>query len=614
MTGKVLAARYELLNKVGEGGMATVYRALDRNTKKFVAVKILREELSDDNEFVRRFEHETIIGSRMTHPNIASLLDVGEEDGLRFIVFEFVDGTSLKQLVQKYGAIRPDIALNIAIRILNALSHAHKQGIVHRDIKPQNILIDNQKIIKVLDFGISQLVGTAGEQLSDSAGDRAIGSVHYFSPEQAGGKPADERSDVYSVGVVMYEMLTGRQPFPGENPVAVSLAHLEDAPKPPADLNPNVTPALSAIVMRAMEKRPEKRFQDAVGMIRAIKQATIHPNVAIETPRTSELPSPEQIKKQSRRLKFYRKLITTSIAALLSVIIILLIGSVLTNVVRQALERVVLPDVTNMTYDAASVLLTEKGLTVRRTERVMEIGTEGLVIDQSPRTGALLSPGDDVLLTVSVSEFDLVMPDLTHMSEAAASERIRELKMVVGSRSIIASEAMEGQVIGQTPAAGAKVKFGQVVLLRVSGGLVIVPNFIGTTEQIAMASIPSQLVLSDVKIVTVNDSVKDGIVIDQSPAAYERAATGSAITLTIGRLETRVFTGAVEISLTLANDSFIRAVLVLDDGTEEMQYSALHPRGQSTASFAVRADTQGEYTLLVYGEEAVIQSTRVIID
>jgi serine/threonine-protein kinase len=412
----------------------------------------------------------------------------------------------------------------------------------------------------------------------------------------------------------MYEMLTGRQPFPGENSVAVSLAHLEDTPKSPAEVNPNVTPALSAIVMRAMEKRPEKRFRDALSMIRAIKLATAYPNQPTQTPRTSELPSTDQLKKQSKRLKLYRKLITSGITLLLSVVIILLIGSVLRNVVRNVLDRVILPDVTNMTYSEASKLLTDKGLIVRRTERIMEIGTEGTVIDQSPRSGELLSPGNEVQLTVSVSEFDLVMPDLSNMTEAAAAERIRELKMVVGSRDVIASEVTADHVIGQTPAPGEKVKFGQVVLLRISGCLIIVPNFIGTTEQIAMNSIPPQLVQGDVKIVIVNDSAKDGIIIDQSPAPYERAAIKSTITLTIGHLETRVFTGAVNITLSLTADSFIRASLILDDGTEDMQYSALHPKGQSIASFAVRADRAGEYTMLIYNEESVIQSISVIID
>ena len=611
MIGKVLAGRYELQEKIGEGGMATVYRALDRNTKKHVAVKLLREELTQDEAFVERFESEATAAARMTHPNVVSLLDTGIEDGLRYLVIEYVSGTSLKEIIQKTGALRPDIASNITIRILTALAHAHEQGIIHRDIKPQNILLDKQNVIKVLDFGIARVVGQPGDP---NVRESAVGSVHYFSPEQARGELADEKSDLYSVGVVLYEMLTGKQPFPGANQVAVAMSHLEDKPKPPHEINANVTPALSQVVMRAMEKRPEKRFHDAASMIKAIRLAMHFPFSAQPTPVTSDLPTPEELRKQTKRLKFYRKLLTTSFTALLFVVIILLIGIVMRNVLRNVLDKVILPNVTNMSYDAAYTFLDNQGLKVRRTDRIVEIGTEGLVVAQSPPPGELLSPGAEVTLTVSVSEFDLIMPDLSQLSEAEAKEKIRESNLVAGMSEKVASEAREGLVIGHTPIPGDKVKYGQVVLLKVSGGLVVMPNFVGKTELEAMSNLPNQLTMEVPSIKTVNDSQLDGIIIDQSPAAYERLTVGSSFTLTVGRLETRVFTGFVNTRLDLSKDALVKAILRLDDGTEEMQYCAIHPKGESDAEFIVRADTPGEYILLMYVEDSVAQVLQVIID
>ena len=232
MIGRVLSGRYVVEAVVGTGGMAVVYRAYDRVRKQTVALKVLRPEYESDEEFVRRFSREAEAASKVSHENIANLLDVGIDGDVRYIVMEFVDGQTLKEMIRAQGRIKPDQALRMTIRILAAVDHAHRNGIVHRDIKPQNILVDRQGHVKVADFGIARLKTSQTTRIDGENGGSALGSVHYFSPEQARGEVADEKSDLYSVGVVLYEMLTGQVPFDGETSVSVALKHVNEAPSP----------------------------------------------------------------------------------------------------------------------------------------------------------------------------------------------------------------------------------------------------------------------------------------------------------------------------------------------------------------------------------------------
>ncbi|GHU70746.1 serine/threonine protein kinase [Clostridia bacterium] len=609
MIGKVLANRYELLECVGTGGMAAVYRALDRNTKKMVAVKILRTELCKNAAFISRFEQESTAVSRMTHPNVANLLDVGVEGELRYLVIEFVLGTSLKEMINQNGAIRSDTAGQIAIRILSALQHAHQNGIIHRDVKPQNILIDKQGVVKVLDFGIARFVGPASELIEDVP----LGSVHYFSPEQARGQVADEKSDIYSVGVVLYEMLAGVQPFMGESQVEVALKHLEDIPIPPTQVNNNASPALAQVALRAMEKDPAKRYASAGAMIQAIRQALHFPNVtdprpllqSEDTSKTAEL-----MARKSKRLAWTRRLLTVGFTALLLVVI----GLLVMNLLNSLRSRIIMPTVTNYDYNVANEMLLEMKLVVSRRDRMVEIGKENLVIDQDPMPGALLMPGAEVTLTVSMSEYDLIMPDLTHKPMDEAVKIIGENQMVSGPTETVISEARVGQVIEQVPAAGTRVRYGTNVLLKVSGGLMIVPDMIGLAEKDARAALgDGRLVLTEVIYHTINDSAQDGVVMDQSPLAYTKVILETPVTITVGRLEQRVYLGEAAVELKLDADTQIKVKLVKSDGTEELQYSALHPRGESTLRFLVRGDIPGAHDCRIYKEDELFQTISVTL-
>ena len=269
MTGKVLRDRYEIEELIGSGGMARVYKAKCRQLNRYVAIKVLREELKDDKEFVEKFKTEALAAASLTHPNIVSVFDSGEEDGIYYFVMEYVDGYTLKQYIARKGALDWKEACNITLGICSAIEHAHKNNIVHRDIKPHNIMLNSDGVVKVTDFGIARAVSSS----TIVRGGNIIGSVHYFSPEQARGAASTFKSDIYSIGIVFYEMLTGRVPFDANDPFNVAKMQVEQTPIEPKRLNESIPKSINAVVMRALAKKPEERYNNVTEMINAIKNA-----------------------------------------------------------------------------------------------------------------------------------------------------------------------------------------------------------------------------------------------------------------------------------------------------------------------------------------------------
>ena len=270
MLGKILGGRYELLEKTGGGGMAVVYKAKCHLLKRYVAVKILRPDLVDNEEFVTRFKRESQAAASLSHPNIVNMYDVGQENGTHYIVMEYVDGMTLKEYIRKEGRLTSKEAVRIASQICSALHHAHENNIVHRDIKPQNILINKEGTAKVADFGIARAVTSSTVTM---AGANVIGSVHYFSPEQAKGGYVDKKSDIYSLGIVLYEMVTGVVPFEGDSAISVALKHIQEQVTPPGEINPDVPKSIQYIIQRAIEKNLENRYHDAAEMLHDLSQA-----------------------------------------------------------------------------------------------------------------------------------------------------------------------------------------------------------------------------------------------------------------------------------------------------------------------------------------------------
>lgn len=282
--GKKIDGRYEISELVGVGGMADVYKARDLLENRVVAVKILKNEFADNEDFIRRFRNESKAIAVLSHPNIVKVFDVGFSDKLQFIVMEYIDGINLKEFMEQQGVLKWKDTVHFIIQILKALQHAHDRGIVHRDIKPQNIMLFPDGTIKVMDFGIARFAREEGKTISD----KAIGSVHYISPEQARGDITDEKSDIYSVGVMMYEMLTGVKPFDADNPVTVALMHMQNEPKPPREINDSIPEGLEEIVVRAMQRDPAKRYQSASEMIKDIEEFKKNPSIVFEYKYLSE--------------------------------------------------------------------------------------------------------------------------------------------------------------------------------------------------------------------------------------------------------------------------------------------------------------------------------------
>ena len=273
--GRKLDGRYEITELIGVGGMADVYKATDLMENRVVAVKILKAEFSENEDFLRRFRNESKAIAVLSHPNIVKIYDVGFTDEIQFIVMEYIDGITLKELLEQQGVLRWKDALKFVVQILKALQHAHDKGIVHRDIKPQNIMLFPDGTIKVMDFGIARFSRIDGKTLSE----KTFGSVHYISPEQAKGEMTDERSDIYSVGVLLYEMLTGRKPFDGDSPISIAVKHMQDTAVPPREIMPSIPESLEEIVLHAMERSPARRYQSAAEMINDISTFKVNPSI-----------------------------------------------------------------------------------------------------------------------------------------------------------------------------------------------------------------------------------------------------------------------------------------------------------------------------------------------
>ena len=598
--GRVLAGRYQINGFIGEGGMSRVWRALDQNTGKNVAVKVLREEYSEDESFIRRFDREAQAASRMSHPNIVNLLDVGvEEDGTRYLVMEYVQGKTLKRFIQESGALRPEIAAQIIIRVLAALQHAHQNGVVHRDIKPQNILIDKEGTVKVADFGIARM---ANAQTVSQTDESVMGSVYYFSPEQARGAAVDARSDIYSVGVVFYEMLTGKVPFTGDSPVAIAMQHLQTAPIPPAEVNPSVSSALDFVVLHAMEKKPRRRYQTAEEMLRDVRLAMEHPDTILAAREEAERREKAE-RERERRSKSVRRRVRVMRAALVTVFSLLLVGAIIgtgyfavQRVVDEKSSLVEVPALIGRMKEDAITLLISAGLEPAVTYDEYPLVKENLVADQSVAPGQKVEKGSFVTITVSRSVYETNIPTVTGVPLSEAQDILTNAGLVVSEIETQPSEAANMIVIQQLPDAGTNAHKGDSVKLIVSGGIVVMPSLQGMTrEQAEQTIIAYGLTLAGVYEEVVSDPAQIGVVTSQAPAMYSEILPGAAVTFTIGKPSQTLYAASVDIDLSAMNDGATLTVDLLDsEGNRVTQYTEKVEQGGGSRTVTLYRETPGE--------------------
>ncbi len=505
MTGKVLNNRYELAERIGYGGMAEVYKARCRVLKRWVAVKILKDEFVNDEEFLERFEREAFAAGSLNHPNIVSIYDVGKEEDIHYIVMEYVDGITLKDYIQQNGALPWEEAADIAISILSALHKAHRHNIIHRDIKPQNIIMTSDNVPKVADFGIARAATTATATRKVDT----VGSVHYASPEQARGGYTDEKSDLYSVGVTLFEMVTGRLPFNADNPVTVALKHIEEEPPVPSDFVPGIPGAMDGIILRAMKKSKTERYDSALQMIaeldhlkkgEALEREPVSQTDAFATRVIGSLEDENLSgsKKPTKKKKDKPKKVMIATYIMLIGVILGGLWLIYDVVVKDLLTLFFEPKISPVeviSYEGWNVEEAIADLTLKNlpyTEPEYEYNDrveKGKVITQKPSAGISILPGGmtKVELVVSSGLQEVVIPEDIKFGEYLDIEILLrdELKLKPREVAEYSDEVAQGRVIRTDPAMGTTVQVGAEVIIYKSLGPnfldVVVPDLTGRT-------------------------------------------------------------------------------------------------------------------------------------
>ena len=544
--GRMLDDRYEILDVIGEGGMAVVFRALDHRLNRYVAVKIMRDEMAADEEFRSRFCAEAHAVAMLSHTNIVAVYDVSHSDDIEYIVMELVDGITLRQYMDKKGALDWKEVLHFTKQICKALSHAHERGIVHRDIKPQNVMLLKDGTIKVGDFGIAALEN----EIHESNGE-AIGSIHYIAPEQARGEYPDARSDLYSLGIVMYEMLTGHKPYEGDSIVEIAVKHMNADPEPPHALAPNIPPELERICLKAMSAAIEQRYQSSGELLLdldAFTQSQIKAGeeteddgfpAVVPVRSVSELSRDQFVtrRKRARRVTF----LTGVLGSLLCcVALFVFLWRFWLNDVFSPAERLDLPNFVGSNYD--TVVNNAELATLYSFEVTYVIDTDtdsGLILAQDPGPGRsmMITPeGIKVELTVSTGMVFSPVPDVLNMDYREAKNVLQQAGFLVDIENSTSDTVAKDYIIGTSPSAGEQLSSGSTVYLTVSTGpqisYVQMPNLIGLSEDAAITKLES-VGLSFAQSERSASDVDAGTVIGQSVDAFSEIEEHSKIYLRI---------------------------------------------------------------------------------
>ncbi len=597
MTGRIIAQRYQILDTIGKGGMAIVYRAIDTRTGHSVAIKVLRPEFNQDEEFLNRFQREAEAASKVSHHNIVNLLDVGMDGDSRYLVMEYVQGKTLKEVIRQKGKLPYTTAAQIAIRILSALQHTHRNGIIHRDIKPQNILVQSEGHIKVADFGIARMANSS----TLTKGDSVMGSVHYFSPEQAAGENVAETSDIYSVGVVLYEMLTGQVPFDGDSPVAVAMQHLHNRPKPILESSPEVPAAVAHVVAVAMEKEPRYRYQSAMEMATDLKKALEGKTVDMPDQRGDSQPFvpingqgtgpqktvrsdtarrrnaiQQKAKIRLRVRKTFRWILTILMAGL--VFFGLYLGGM--EIYSSLSSGTTAPDLIGRDEQTAISMGARAGLKTEVLYIHHATIPAGVVILQTPEYDTEMRKGETIVLHISNGPDPNVrlMPSVKGMLYGNAVLSLQNLGIgMVVTDKVISTEPVD-TILSQTPAANEPYNTGDTVQVVVSGGSAMVPEITNLTEEEGLAALAQNGLVSGEKLTEeVADSALDGKIIDQHPSAGVQVLPGTVVRFTVAESESRRHRATVTLTIPETSSGVhVKVTLVDLNGVETEKYGAVH--------------------------------------
>ena len=559
LEGKLLGNRYEIIEKVGNGGMATVYKAEDKVLKRNVAVKILRDEFTTDEEFIKRFEIEAQSAARLVHPNIVSIFDVGVEENLYYIVMELIQGKTLKEIIiEERGPLPWKWSVNVAIQIASALEMAHKNNIIHRDIKPHNIIITEDGIAKVTDFGIAKAVSNS----TITAFGTTIGSVHYFSPEHARGGFTDAKSDLYSLGVVMYEMVTGKVPFDADTPVSVALKHMQEDPEEPIEINPNLPGAVNKIIMKALKKDTTLRYQTASEMLSDLRRALKNPDGEFvddreydETAKTQKINTDlygnieedsknknKNGKKEGKFKKFIKEHKALSIFIGLILLFALSLGGTLAFLNLTNPPEVELPNLVGMSKEEAQKEAENLKLKFEiKTEEFNKEVPEGFIISQDPKyiEKYNVKEGSTIIVVVSKGQEKTKVPNVKGKSQEEALQLLEEANLKAEIIEETSKTVKEGYVISQETEPDKEAFAGDTIKIHISKGTGIkqvnVVSVTGQNEANAKTTLTG-LGLK-VNVAYEEDTSKaDGIVLKQSLEGGKTVDEGTTITITVNKI------------------------------------------------------------------------------
>ena len=592
LIGRIISRRFRVEDVIGRGGMAIVYRAFDLKNHQTVALKVLREEYEDDPEYKERFKREAEVCRKLNHPNVVNSIDSGMIGGVSYIAMEYVDGRTLKELITEQGKIEQGEAVRCALQILAALSHAHQRGIIHRDVKPQNILVSRSGQIKIGDFGIA---GVADTKTLASDGN-VMGSVHYFSPEQAKGMKATAASDLYSVGVILYEMLAGHVPFEGETAVSVAMMHLMETPKP-IEEEADVCRAVELIVKKALEKQPHHRYQSADGMIRDLRRALRHPDGDfMEQKRIAE----SRVRRVSRKAGHGGVIGWLALAAALIVTVCIAVVGVRLYLSMFVVSRV--PDLTGVDAATAERMLTSAGLSARLEYAYSDM-TIGCVSAQVPQAGESIRKGETVYVTVSQGSDMVAVQRFIGMEQDEALAALAAQGFTAGAITVVPSEQLRGTVVSQTPDVGVSAQLGSLIDLTVSGGRVVVPELTGQREEEALSRLDAVgLAHGMITYELVEDARQDGVVLDQSLEKFTEVLPQSVLELTVGYYDKRKYTAPVTVTVQVPPEGVsVRVTLVGEDGKESDMYAATHTdAGEIELDVLLRSEVSGVMAWRLY--------------
>ena len=609
MSSKVIAGRYEILQKIGDGGMAVVYESRDRLLNRYVAVKILKPEYSGDAKFIENFRKESHAAASLSHPNIVNIYDVGREGNINYIVMELVDGRPLSQIIEEEAPMDYRRVIEISKQVAAGLSAAHNHGIIHRDVKPHNILIGEDGIAKIADFGIAKAVSTT--TIIDGTGSQVMGSVHYFSPEQAKGAAADYRSDIYSLGIVMYEMLTGEVPFDADNPVSVALMQINNEITPPSELVDGIPPSLERIVLKATRKDPAERFGSADEMIDALNDIEfvtrfVGSGAAYAASEEEEEEPPVKRKQGSRK----KTALIIAIAAVLAV----LAGLYFTGIIGGKI--IAAPDITGKTVEEAQKVCDEYNIEVKVVDYEYNASYNAdEICRQDPTAGSRVREGRSIEVTVSKGEEGTV-PNIVGMDEDEAKKLIKKYGFKVGTKTVETSGEPKGTVIKQDPGAGEQTKPGSELNYTISDGKgkkkLEVPDVVGLSLPAAKQKITDAGFVVGTVSYAPSSTYSDGTVMAQQFKAGTKLEEKSTIDITVS-------TGSEgEINLDISydeakNSTFRMTVTVSDDnGTRNVVDHEI--RNKSDGSETLRITGTGKGTIKVIFDTKTVYRYTVNFD